>query len=163
MYEISKRPVPVFGTGMLYVATRASTLATFDEVTTEPAMVSPPETVVLSISTSTMRGGASGDASGTAIVGLGEGLDAGIEADAGAALGAGVAAGLGDGDGGGVLAAATGTLVDEAVVAVESRSPEVEQAESALKTSSAGTRNRIGPVVFSIGCVEPAPDGTRGR
>ena len=37
---------------MLYVATRASTLATFDDVSTDPDTVSPPLTDVLSMFTS---------------------------------------------------------------------------------------------------------------
>src|SRR6185437_2064132 len=89
---------------MPYVATRTSTLATFELVMTIPDTVSPECTVVSLMSTDRICGGASGGNS----IGVAVGVGCAEAAGAGAAVGGGVAAGEG-------LAVAAGAGVGRAV------------------------------------------------
>lgn len=96
---------------MLKFAMRASTLATFDDVTTIPETVSPPWSTVLSMWSATICGGAFGASCGTEARGFARGVGVGVGCAlaVGAALGANVTPGVGVGA---LVGAATGVDVE---------------------------------------------------
>lgn len=95
-YSSVKRPMPTLFNPTPTFATRTSTLATLELVSTLPHTVSPDPTLVELISTSTICGGASGDRIGTTTrlrttgVGVGDGTADRVAAGEGVGLGDGV-------------------------------------------------------------------------